>query len=128
MQSSGRTLGNERSHPRDVREVATLDANVVTDLVEPLARLPHEGVDIMARTDEGTRHARPDEPRRARDEHPHGQWCLTAQSYGMWFSNGSSRSLREGSCGCVQAFATIACGSLIPLNPFQTPGGITTRL
>ena len=36
------------------------------------------------------------------------QCCLTAQSYGMWLSKGSSRSLRDGSCGVRAAFATIA--------------------
>ena len=53
--------------------------------------------------------------------------CRTAQSYGIWFSKGSSRSDSEGSCACVQQFATSDDGACMPLNPLQTPGGITTR-
>ena len=40
-------------------------------------------------------------------------------------SNGSSRSVRDGSCGCVAQLATIAT-SAMPLKPVQTPGGMTT--
>ena len=41
----------------------------------------------------------------------------------MSLSNGSSRVVRLGSCGCVQQFATIAKGSLSPFRPVQIPGG-----
>jgi hypothetical protein len=44
----------------------------------------------------------------------------------MWLETGSSRVLRDGSWGWVQQFATMAWGALIPLKPFQTPGGMMT--
>ena len=56
----------------------------------------------------------------------HPQCIRICQSYGISLSNGSRRVVRAGSCGCVAQFAMIANGRLMPLNPVQIPGGITT--
>ena len=107
-----------------VREVAPLEAKSATP----------SGGPGPARTTACTSWPRSTRTRARRDRrsrrrrspaHARGQCCRSPVVRDLVVERVKAPA-RVGSCGCVQQLATMACGSLMPLKPFHTPGGMIT--
>lgn len=104
-------LGNRGASRRDVVEIQGEPLKrsrfVETEALSTVRS--HNRMNFVAPAQQRFRHVRSDEPAGASYENLHLDYLWqTFQSYGICWPNGSIRSEREGSWGCVQQFATIA--------------------